>query len=345
MFGPLSWRFLVERRSRVAILRSVVVAGLAGMVLLAPRPAVALETVVNGRFDTGISSWPQSIYGGVLSWDGTLDADGSALSGSLRLENDSPPDANSSSGLFLSRCYPASAGDALFAGATLRFADDEPSKGYAKVLLKSYPTTDCSGTLNGIAGSAQIKASYGTAGRGVWTSLPVSDPSQEFVVPAGGKSVLLQILLSLSGGTGITVNVDDVYLAPVGTPVCGGLPATKVGTENPDVLNGTDASDVIVGLGGADQIDGKGGNDRICGGAGKDTITGGLGDDDLFGDGGADTIYGDTGDDRVVGGAGKDTLYGGGDDDLVKGGGGSDGCDGGLGTDVAKTCESLTQVP
>lgn len=328
----------MDRSTLFARLRLVAV----GVALLAPKPAAALEEVTNGRFDYGLSNWPQIVIGGEVSWDGTLDADGSALSGSYRIENQSPPsDPNASVSIAVVRCYPASPGETFFAGATMRFVENEPSKGTAKVILSSYATPDCTGTQLGGIGSSELAAGYGTPGRGVWTHLPVP----EFLVPPGSKSLMLRLFLGLAGGTSIAVNVDDVYLAPVGTPVCGGLPATRVGTEDPDVIDGTEASDVIVGLGGADQIDGKGGNDRICGGAGKDTIHGGPGDDDLFGDAGADTIYGDAGDDLVSGGAGKDTLGGGADDDVVKGGAGTDTCSGGLGFDAAKRCESVTLVP
>lgn len=337
----------MDRRARFARLRlATAVAALAGMMLLAPRPSAALEKVINGRFDYGPSNWPVIINGGALSWDGTLDADGSALSGSYRFENhSSPSQPNSSVSISVVRCYPASPGEAFFGGATMRFLENEPSKGNAKVLLKVYTNADCTGTQVAIAGSADFYASYGMTGRGVWTRLPVTSPAAEIVVPAGGESVALELFLGLAAGPSITVNVDDVYFAPVGTPVCDGLPATKVGTDDPDVLIGTEQSDVIVGLGGADQIDGKGGNDRLCGGPGKDTIHGGDGDDDLFGDAGADTIYGDAGDDLVSGGAGKDTLYGGADDDIVRGGAGTDICNGGLGLDVEKRCEIVPVMP
>lgn len=333
-------RQLARSSSRLGV-AAVVVTALAATALLVPRPAAALEKVINGQFDYGLSNWPQIVIGGEVSWDGTLDADGSALSGSYRIENQGPSEPNATVQVVVTRCYPANPGDAFFAGATVRFAENEPSKGSVLVLLKSFANADCSGSQLTATVSDELEAGYGSSGRGVWTKMPVP----ALVVPPGGKSVTLAFFVGLGGGTGITANVDDVYRAPVGTPVCGGLPATKVGTDDPDVLVGTDQSDVIVGLGGADQIDGKGGNDRICGGEGKDTIHGGPGDDDLFGDGGADTLYGDAGDDLVSGGGGKDTLDGGGDDDVLKGGPGADSCNGGIGFDAAKRCESVALVP
>ena len=77
----------------------------------------------------------------------------------------------------------------------------------------------------------------------------------------------------------------DAIPAP---PLCGGKPATIVGTEGDDDLRGTDGDDVIVGLGGDDLIKGRGGNDTLCGNAGKDTLVGGPGDDVLRGGGAYD---------------------------------------------------------
>lgn len=337
----------MSRCNLVARLRTVALAAsLLTLALVLPRPALALEKVVNGRFDFGIGNWPQIVVGGSLSWDGTLDARGSALSGSYLFENENPLyDPNASSALFVTRCYPVSAGETFFAGATMRFVENEPSKGRAKVLIRIYPTTSCTGTVLAIWGSEQLDAGYGSSGRGVWTHLPVDDPTPEVVVPAGGKSLELALYLGLDAGTSVGVNVDDVYLAPVGTPVCGGLPATIVGTGDPDVINGTTASDVIVGLGGSDQIYGKGGNDVICGNAGKDTLYGAAGDDELYGNGGVDSLFGGPDADLLVGGAAGDMLYGSTGPDVLRGAGGSDTCDGGADADVAKTCETVTAVP
>jgi RTX calcium-binding nonapeptide repeat (4 copies)/NHL repeat len=66
---------------------------------------------------------------------------------------------------------------------------------------------------------------------------------------------------------------------------CGGLPATIIGTEGPDVLTGTSRPDVLHGFGGDDTLRGLGGDDTLCGGPGNDTLQGGSGDDAL--DGGA----------------------------------------------------------
>lgn len=315
-------------------------------VLVAPSRASAQEMLGNTGFDTGIAGWPTAVNGGTLSWDATHDASGSALSGSYRVVHEAPPsEPGTYVTLFVTRCHAAPAGAAFFGGASLRFAENEPSLGRANVLLRSFSNADCTGTLTGITGADEIYAGFENEGRGVWTRLEGAPADAPFVLSAQSKSVALVLLLSLKAGDALTLNVDDAYLAPAGTPVCDGMPATIIGKPEPEIIIGTDASDVIVGRGGADQIDGKGGNDRICGGPGTDTIYGGAGDDDLFGEGGADTIYGAAGDDVLVGGGGNDTLYGGNDDDLLKGGPGTDGCDGGPGANVGKTCESAPVGP
>jgi Ca2+-binding RTX toxin-like protein len=73
---------------------------------------------------------------------------------------------------------------------------------------------------------------------------------------------------------------------------CGGLNATKVGTNGANVLRGTPGVDVIAGLGGNDTIRGLAGNDFLCGGGGRDLLIGGGGRDKLFGQAGRDTCKG-----------------------------------------------------
>lgn len=131
---------------------------------------------------------------------------------------------------------------------------------------------------------------------------------------------------------------------------CGGLAATIVGTDGPDVLIGTAGNDVIVGLGGNDIIRGLSGRDSLCGGEGRDRLYGGRSADRLYGgangdlldgEAGSDQIFGDDGNDRLIGGNGNDQLDGGrGRLDRLSGRGGNDVC-----TDAQKTttwafCES-----
>ena len=99
--------------------------------------------------------------------------------------------------------------------------------------------------------------------------------------------------------------------ASAGTPRCGGLPATIVGTSGDDTIQGTTDDDVILGLDGADVISGLGGNDLICGSSGNDLIHGGPGSDGLYGGGGNDVLRcGGGHDGGLSGGPGDDALYG-----------------------------------
>jgi len=131
--------------------------------------------------------------------------------------------------------------------------------------------------------------------------------------------------------------------------MCGGLPATKVGTEGNDFLLGTPGPDVIAGLGGNDIIRGLDGNDVLCGGNGRDRLFGGFGNDVLEGgkkndilkgDQGRDTLFGNQGNDRLFGGPGADVLEGGsGTRDKLFGKGSRDTCNDPQGTTIYDTCE------
>ena len=310
-------------------------------------PAAALEMISNGKFDASLAGWGGCCAGsGSSSFDAAHDAHGSGLSGSAQLVHVDPPDQNGPSFLFISQCLSGPAlqpGKGYFFGVGFRFREGEVSEGEVFLGAEFRATTDCTGANLSGAGSAVELA---TDGRGSWRTLAIGSKASGVVAPAGVKSVRVAVVLSMTAGTKLTLNADDVFAAPVGTPVCDGLPATFLGTTLPDVILGTSASDVIVGLGGADQIDGKGGNDRICGGAGADTVYGGVGDDRLFGGAGSDHLFGGPDHDMLRGGVAGDYLYGEAGVDSLKGGGGTDACDGGPdAVDLASGCESTTAVP
>ncbi|MGH8549010.1 MAG: thrombospondin type 3 repeat-containing protein, partial [Methylococcales bacterium] len=115
------------------------------------------------------------------------------------------------------------------------------------------------------------------------------------------------------------------------TPLCYGVPVTRIGTSGNDILFGTPGPDVIHGLAGNDTIFGLGGNDVICGGFGADT---------LFGHGGDDRLIGQNGDDRLHGGAGSDALDGGSGTDVCRGGPNPS-----ASPDRASNCETVSGVP
>jgi Ca2+-binding RTX toxin-like protein len=134
---------------------------------------------------------------------------------------------------------------------------------------------------------------------------------------------------------GARYDIGAVEQGPV--VLCGGQPATLVGTPGDDVLTGTPVDEVIHGLRENDIIHGLGGHDILCGGDGDDTLRGRAGDD---------TLYGDPGRDRLLGNAGNDTLRGGAGPDRLDGGSNTDFCDGGAGCDtVVAGCERVQGVP
>ena len=141
------------------------------------------------------------------------------------------------------------------------------------------------------------------------------------------------------------LDAPGVALSPTPWPalVCGGRPATIVGTAGPDRLVGTPGPDVIVGRGGDDWIEAGDGDDLVCAGpgddtvlagAGRDTLFGGVGDDRLAGLEGDDLLRGEEGADRLSGDDGDDVLHGGDGADVLFGGDGDDGLFAGDGDDL-----------
>jgi len=309
------------RHTITATLTAAVLLGLAG-------PAAALDLVPNGKFDTSLVEWGGCCGStGTLAPDPALDAGGSELSGSARLTHDTSVVGGETS-IFLTRCFsgPAvHAGAQFFLGARIRFGDAETAQGTAQLSLEFRPDTACQQAS--LAGTAFDTAPTSTTPRGVWTALAIGSQSAGAVAPAGTGSMRIGVAVFKKAGGTLTMNVDDVFLAPIGTPVCDGMPASLAGTPDSDFINGTEGSDVIVGRGSIDWLDGKGGNDRICGGPGADVLYGGTGDDRLFGEGGADTILGADDDDLLRGDGGNDELYGGDGKDRLVGGTGVDRCD------------------
>jgi Ca2+-binding RTX toxin-like protein len=159
--------------------------------------------------------------------------------------------------------------------------------------------------------------------------------------------------------------VIPVIVPTFPTHTCGGLMATQVGDNGPNILTGTSGTDVFVGLGGNDTIRGKGGDDFICAGGGKDTVNGGAGNDYIEGGKGKDKLngaggndillggskadkisgkkgndvaWGGGGNDTLLGGSGEDGLYGQRGRDRINGGPGTDNCSGGAGVDTVTSC-------
>ena len=279
-----------------------------------------------------------------MTWEGTQDAMGSALSGSARLSHTDVYDGMSETSLFVTKCLTGPglvAGNKLFFGMKARFAEGQTTLGHAYISLEFRPEPGCDGTSIGGA-STSVEATDNP--RGTWVSVKRA-PAAGVVVPAGTKSLKLFAVIEKESTGTLDVNLDDVYVATTTTPVCDGLPATIVGDGTDEFINGTEDSDVIAARGGNDIIDAKGGNDRVCGGPGNDTVYGNIGDDRIFGEGGQDDLWGGPGDDLLYGAGNNDTLHGGDDDDKLRGGTGVDTCYGDGGTNVKKKCELPFVIP
>lgn len=318
----------------------VVLALLASLVVpaLEAGTAHALQLIPNFGFDAGLSGWSSCCDGtGTAGWDGSQDRLGSALSGVAKLTHTAALPAGGLS-LFLCLSGPDVApGAKLLFGMRTRFAEGQTATGQAGIALDYRTAPDCGGSSLGGTGNG---ANVADVVRGTWITVK-RNVGGATEIPVGTKSVKLSLtLVRFSAGT-LTAGFDDVYVAPVGTPFCDGLPATLVGDSGANFINGTDNGDVIVGKGDLDWIDGHGGNDHLCGGPGDDALYGGDGDDRLFGQGGKDTLLGAANDDLLDGGGNNDTLQGGTGSDVLRGGSGVDSCydDISPGATVFRKCE------
>lgn len=147
-----------------------------------------------------------------------------------------------------------------------------------------------------------------------WTALDLPMPAD---IPTGDDVVsAFQAWVTAAGAAGAADASAALARLAATEPSqavvrCGGLRATRVGTNGNNVIYGTNGRDVIHGRGGNDEIYGRGGNDVICGGGGNDDIEGGPGRDKLKGNSGNDEIYGKQGNDKLVGGGGFDEGKGG----------------------------------
>ena len=75
--------------------------------------------------------------------------------------------------------------------------------------------------------------------------------------------------------------------------------ATKVGTNDSDLLIGTGARDTLYGLNGPDDILGRAGNDTLYGGSDSDEIQGGRNADYIVAGQGPDDLFGGRGTDGI----------------------------------------------
>jgi hypothetical protein len=299
-------------------------------------PAGAQQLLPNSTFDTDLTGFEGccDIRGGV-SFDPARDANGWGLSGSVEITHYSL-----FGGYFLTRCVAGpkvQPGKALFFGAKVRFRENQTPPSDAYVFVEFYSDDACAAErLDGV----QTSLPHDLQPVGTWLPLTLGSAQKGITLPPGTHSIRFAAGAYTDENSNLTVNVDDLFVAPAGTPLCDGMPATIIGTADSELINGTAGSDVIVGRGGIDWIDGKGGNDRLCGGPGADILYGGTGNDRLFGGGAGDQLFGANDGDVLNGEGGNDTLDGGAGGDRLKGGSGKDDCQGGSGIDSAKDCET-----
>jgi hypothetical protein len=199
---------------------------------------------------------------------------------------------------------------------------------------------------------APVTVKYAVTGGGATSGRDYTLAAGTLTFPA--LSTLQQISIAVKDdfavepGESIVLTLSSPANASLGSPsththtiandepkaVCGGSPATFVGTAAADTIRGTAGTDVIAGLGGNDTILGLGGSDIICAGENNDLVRGGRGNDRLFGEGGNDQVRGESGDDEANGGDGNDSVQGHGGNDELHGNGGTDVVSGGTGADV-----------
>ncbi len=310
---------------------------------VAAAPASAQNVVPGGRFDasTDLNGWGKSGggYTDMLYQAGT-DAGLQPGSGSARVSNHHASDGIISE---VWRCVPIVPGKAYYASVRARFVAGEQTIGIAALWVTPYQSSNCSGSPSGSWNGDTMSTGDG---RGIWRRLDMgSIAAPKFPASANATAALVKVrVYKGTVGGALSIDLDDVFLAPVGEPLCNGHVPTIGGTDGDDHIAGTAGPDVIVGFRGNDAIVAGGGDDVICAGKGADYVEGGKGSDTIFGGGGQDSLIGGEGDDEINGGPGDDGLKGRTGHDFLIGGTGTDVCDGGADDDDASGCETTVSA-
>lgn len=185
-------------------------------------PAVAQENLLaNPHFNNGLNGW-QNPFGGVASWN-SRDAANSPTSGSAVVVNDANP-SNGGTVWVLAQCISVTASTAYEFGGKLLVPTGQPANTTAYVLLDSYASADCSGTI--------VQSDYESTDSIEQWELESSD----FTTGSGVHSIYL--MLGVYKPQGVTANAsahfDDVFLRLAqganGTPV---NPSMGVSWYNP----------------------------------------------------------------------------------------------------------------
>jgi hypothetical protein len=136
-------------------------------------------------------------------------------------------------------------------------------------------------------------------GGGSFSIYDIDDVSLTYPDPPSSSST------STSTETTPTTTTTTTENPPVVT--CAGRTATKVGTDDTEIVTGTPGADVIAALDGDDVVRAGAGNDVVCGGDGNDELKGASGRDRLLGETGRDKLNGGGGaGDRCDGGPSRD---------------------------------------
>lgn len=180
------------------------VAALAGAVLLllATGFADAQNLVTNPDFDTDLAGWSPSAEG-TITWN-ELDSEGSALSGSARIETDPSPGPGGAS---LEQCLPV-VGGAVY-DHDVQVYRPPGGQGSAFTEIVWYAGAGCTSLLGMVSG-----AEFPAPGNGTWESF-----SGEITAPAVASSARLRLRVRREVPGAQVAHFDDVSLDPAGACV------------------------------------------------------------------------------------------------------------------------------
>lgn len=172
---------------------------LALLAALLPACAAAQNLLLNGSFDTDVSSWSQADPPFGTNAFSTLDANGSPASGSALVTNNSGVALRNPG---LAQCRPAAAGVFYDYGAKALVSQGQPALD-VYVLVNFYSNPICSGS-----GIGSSRVDFTPSGN--WQGLAATAVQ----APAGTIAVGLRLLVFKedAGGT-VTANFDDAFLS------------------------------------------------------------------------------------------------------------------------------------
>ncbi len=170
---------------------------------LFPASAVAQNLLVNGNFDTDVSSWVNTSSTGTFVFS-PLDANGSASSGSMLT-------TNTESTLFVRQCRPATAGTSYDFGGKARIPLGQVAGQYFQQ-LNFFTNTTCTGS--GIPQGAGGLSFFDYIPSGAWQGRSITG----FLAPPGTVAALISVSNQRVAAAGTTIaSFDDLFLSKTGT--------------------------------------------------------------------------------------------------------------------------------